>query len=77
MSELSMDELQAETGELLPERETLGTITLTQVGTASASQTNSAFFGAAAGNSNSAVLVQSMHVTNGSFNSHHTFFTFI
>jgi hypothetical protein len=72
MSELSMDELQAETGELLPERETLGTITISQVGSASAVQSNSFF---AAGNSNTAVLVQSVHATNGSFNSHHnTFF---
>ena len=73
MSELSMDELQAETGELLPERETLGVI-VTQSGVASATQSNA--FGAL-GNSNSAVLVQSAHATNGSFNSHHTFFAFI
>ena len=71
MSELSMDELQAETGELLPERETLGTVTVTQVGSSSAIQSNSLF---AVGNSNSAVTFQAAHVTNGSFNSHHTFF---
>ena len=73
MSELSMDELQAETGELLPERETLGVV-LTQSGVATATQSNA--FGAL-GNSNSAVLVQSAHATNGSFNSHHTFIGFI
>ena len=71
MSELSMDELQAETGELLPERETLGAITISQVGSASAVQSNSFF---AADNSNTAVLVQSVHATNGSFNHHNTFF---
>jgi hypothetical protein len=74
MSELSMDELQAETGELLPERETLGIVAITQSGNATATQSNA--FGAL-GNSNSAVLVQSAHVTNDSFNSHHTFFAFI
>jgi hypothetical protein len=75
MSELSMDELQAETGELLPERETLG-IAITQLGSASATQSNVGFIDA--GNTNSAVLIQSVHATNGSFNSHHTtFFGFI
>ena len=75
MSELSMDELQAETGELLPERETLGIISISQVGSATATQSNT--FGGAFGNSNSAAVFQSAHVTNGSFNSHHTnIFTF-
>ena len=74
MSELSMDELLAETGELLPERETLGIVTVTQTGVATANQSNT--FGAF-GNSNSATNVQVAHVTNGSFNSHHTFFGFI
>jgi hypothetical protein len=69
MSELSMDELQAETGELLPERETLGTVTISQSGIATATQSNA--FGAF-GNSNSATNIQVAHVTNGSFNSHHT-----
>jgi hypothetical protein len=75
MSELSMDELQAETGELLPERETLGIISISQVGSATATQSNT--FGGAFGNSNSAVNIQSAHVTNDSFNTHHTFFAFI
>jgi len=74
MSELSMDELLAETGELLPERETLGTVTISQSGVATATQSN--FLGAI-GNSNSATNLQVAHVTNGSFNSHHTFFGFI
>jgi hypothetical protein len=74
MSELSMDELLAETGELLPERETLGIVTVTQTGVATATQSNTL---GAFGNSNSATNVQVAHVTNGSFNSHHTFFGFI
>jgi hypothetical protein len=37
MSELSIDELQGETGELLPERETLGVI-ITNIGFANADQ---------------------------------------
>lgn len=41
MSELSMDELQAETGELLPERETLGTIVIGNLGGAISSQHHS------------------------------------
>ncbi len=44
MSELSIDELQAETGELLPERETLATlggITITNVGIVASVQVNS------------------------------------
>jgi hypothetical protein len=40
MSELSIDELQAETGELLPERETLATIIIGNVGSATAIQHN-------------------------------------
>lgn len=74
MSELSMDELLAETGELLPERETLGIVTVTQTGVATATQSNTL---GAVGNSNSATNIQVAHVTNGSFNSHHTFFGFI
>lgn len=38
MSELTIDELRAETGELLPERETLGTIIIGNVGNAIAIQ---------------------------------------
>ena len=75
MSELSMDELQAETGELLPERETLGIIAITQVGTATATQANTGLVNA--DNTNTAFNFQSAHVTNGSFNSHHTFIGFI
>lgn len=61
MSELSIDELQAETGELLPERETLTTgVTLTNYGAATAVQ----FF--TYKSSETAVLVQSNAV--GSFN---------
>jgi hypothetical protein len=69
MSELSMDELLAETGELLPERETLGSVVISQVGSSSAVQTNT--FGAAFGNTNVAQTIQ--HATvSGSANSHHT-----
>jgi hypothetical protein len=68
MSELSMDELLAETGELLPERETLGSVVITQIGGAEATQVNQ--FGAL-GNTNVASSIQ--HVTvSGSANSHHT-----
>jgi len=74
MSELSMDELLAETGELLPERETLGTVSISQSGVATATQSN--FLGAI-GNSNSATNLQVAHVTYDSFNSYHTFFGFI
>jgi hypothetical protein len=42
MSELSIDELQAETGELLPERETLGTIIIGNIGSATAIQHDTA-----------------------------------
>jgi hypothetical protein len=38
MSELSIDELQTETGELLPEREALGTIIIGNIGSANAVQ---------------------------------------
>jgi len=38
MSELSIDELQTETGELLPEREALGTIIIGNIGAAVAIQ---------------------------------------
>jgi hypothetical protein len=66
MSELSIDELQAETGELLPERETLGTIIIGNVGNATAIQNHSdrSF--------NIAINDQSVDVV-GSFNHHHTF----
>ncbi len=70
MSELSMDELLAETGELLPERETLGSVAIVQSGTATALQTNTA--GLAFGNTNVAQVIQHASVS-GSANSHHTF----
>ena len=73
MSELSMDELLAETGELLPERETLGTVAIVQTGTTSATQVNG--FGAL-GNTNVVQTNQHINVANDSFNSHHTFFGF-
>lgn len=41
MSELSIDELQTETGELLPEREALGTIIIGNIGFANAFQAGS------------------------------------
>jgi hypothetical protein len=41
MSELSIDELQTETGELLPEREALGTIVIGNIGSAIALQAHS------------------------------------
>jgi len=61
MSELSMDELQAETGELLPERETLAVVNIQNIGFANADQflTNRS--------SNSATTVQTI-VLRGSFN---------
>jgi hypothetical protein len=74
MSELSMDELLAETGELLPERETLGTVAISQVGSSSAVQTNTV--GVAFGNTNVAQTIQHVNVSN-SANSYHTFFGFI
>lgn len=73
MSELSMDELLAETGELLPERETLGSVVITQIGGAAAIQTNT--FGAAFGNTNVAQNIQVAHVS-GSANSTHIFHLF-
>jgi hypothetical protein len=74
MSELSMDELLAETGELLPERETLGSVVITQIGSSSAVQANT--FGATFHNTNVAQTIQQVSVSN-SANSHHTFFGFI
>lgn len=65
MSELSMDELQAETGELLPERETLG-VFINSAGTAYASQNN--FL--SSHNTNTAINFQPVVVTN-SGNSYH------
>lgn len=73
MSELSMDELLAETGELLPERETLGSVVITQIGGANAVQANT--FGAAFGNTNVAQNIQVAHVS-GSANSTHIFHIF-
>jgi hypothetical protein len=66
MSELSIDELQAETGELLPERETLGTIIIGNIGNATALQhdTSQSF--------NLAINHQEVTIV-GSFNEHHTF----
>jgi hypothetical protein len=72
MSELSMDELLAETGELLPERETLGSVVITQIGGANAIQGNA--FGAL-GNTNVAQNIQVAHVS-GSANSTHIFHLF-
>lgn len=66
MSELSIDELQAETGELLPERETLGTIIIGNIGSANAIQSH------AFRSFNQAVNFQSVNIV-GSFNHHHTF----
>lgn len=67
MSELSIDELQAETGELLPERETLGTIIIGNIGHATAIQHDTGD-----GSINVAINHQSVDVV-GSFNHHHTF----
>jgi len=61
MSELSIHELQAETVELLPERETLGVITIVNGG-ASSEQAFTLF------SVNKAVNVQSVDVAVGSFN---------
>ena len=63
MSELSIHELQAETVELLPERETLGVITIVNGG-AQSEQAFTLF------SSNKAVNVQSVDVAVGSFNFH-------
>ena len=65
MSELSMDELQAETGELLPERETLGTIVIGNVGGAIATQSFSSH------SFNQATNFQEVTVVVGSFNHNH------
>jgi hypothetical protein len=62
MSELSITELQAETVELLPERETLGVIWITNVGGAQADQAFTAL------SVNKAVNVQAVNVAVGSFN---------
>jgi hypothetical protein len=64
MSELSIDELQAETGELLPERETLGSVVISNTGVADAYQTTSFL------SVNKAVLVQE-NTVYGSFNHTH------
>jgi hypothetical protein len=61
MSELSINELQAETVELLPERETLGVITIVNGGAASIQEFT--FLSA-----NKAVNVQNVNVAVGSFN---------
>jgi hypothetical protein len=66
MSELSIDELQAETGELLPERETLGVITIINVGIANSTQDHTYL------SSSRAVSIEQTNVTVGSFN--HQFF---
>jgi hypothetical protein len=66
MSELSMNELQAETVELLPERETLGVITIVNGGSAAIQEYT--FFSA-----NKSVNVQDVEVAVGSFNSYHSF----
>ena len=65
MSELSIHELQAETVELLPERETLGAVVITQLASAEANQV------AALGSINNAGIIQSANVfAVGSFNNH-------
>ncbi len=67
MSELSIDELRAETGELLPERETLGTITIVSVGTASSTLDHASL------SSSRAVNIEQTNVAVGSFNNHFFF----
>ena len=65
MSELSIHELQAETVELLPERETLGAVIITQLASAEANQV------AAIGSINNAGISQYASVfALGSFNTH-------
>ena len=64
MSELSIDELQAETGELLPERETLGTITIVSVGIASFALDHASLSSSRADN------IEQTNVAVGSFNNH-------
>jgi hypothetical protein len=67
MSELSFDELQAETGELLPERETLGAIIIENVGGAQAEQAYTFL------SVNKAVNIQPVNVAVASFNHVHAF----
>ena len=67
MSELSMDELQAETGELLPERETLGVFIINSGG-AEATQNNFLSHG----NNNTAINFQPVVVANSGNSVHHT-----
>jgi hypothetical protein len=62
MSELSIDELQTETGELLPEREALGTIIIGNIGAAVAIQAHTDH------SVNVAVNIQAVII--GSFNHH-------
>jgi hypothetical protein len=62
MSELSITELQGEHVELLPDRETLGAIIVTQLGGSAALQEG--VFAAV----NKSVNVQSVNVAVGSFN---------
>jgi hypothetical protein len=68
MSELSMNELLAETGEVLPKRETLGIVAIYNVGGASATNTAGSY------NTNTAVNVQPVFVNNDSFNTVHNSF---
>jgi len=69
MSELSMDELLAETGEVLPARETLGIVAIYNAGGASATNV------AGSHNVNTAVNVQPVFVNNDSFNSVHNHYS--
>jgi len=62
MSELSIDELQTETGELLPEREALGLIIIGNIGAAVAIQSHTD------DSTNVAVNIQAVII--GSFNHH-------
>ena len=63
MSELNIDEMQAETGELLPERETLATIiVIGNVGNATAIQSH------VYQSLNTATTHQSVRIALGSFN---------
>ena len=65
MSELSIHELQAETVELLPERETLGAVVITQGAVTEANQVFTAF------SLNNAGVAKSANVVAlGSFNNH-------
>jgi hypothetical protein len=67
MSELSINELQAETGELLPERETLGAIIIENVGGAQADQAFTVL------SINKATNIQPVNVAVASFNHVHIF----